>query len=115
MRRLLTRGHLLSLVGAPLIWGMHLLICYVLVSLACAFGFGGVHVGIGIVTLAALALLGWTGLANYRKWKEARRTNHPDADIQVFFSLNAMMLSVVSAAALIWVAVPSTMLPPCAA
>lgn len=119
MRNPFTRDHLLSLVSAPLIWALHFLSCYVLVSLSCAFGFGGVGIGIGIVTLAALALIGAIGLANYRTWKQSRsvirHTAVPDAQVRAFFSLNAMMLCALSAVALIWVAVPAAMLPPCTA
>lgn len=112
------RHRLIVLLLAPLVWAAHFLACYVLVSLACAYGFGGVRTGIGVLTLLALALIGWHAMSNYREWMDARRVGpvyRPDADIRIFFSLNAMLLCAVSAVALVWVAVPAAMLPACAA
>lgn len=118
MRNLFTRDHLLSLLSAPLVWAGHFLLCYMAVSLACATsadGALGVTAMIAALTLAALVLLAWIAWLNYRKWMDARRGYRPDADTQNFFSLNAMLLCAVSAVALIWVAAPAAILPPCAA
>lgn len=113
MQNPLTRDHLLSMAGPLLIWSAHFVVCYVLVSLACAFGFGGgvTLSGIAALTLVALALLAYTGLANYRKWRRGQRAN---SDMSAFFALHAMLLSAISAIALAWVAFPAWILPPCA-
>lgn len=114
MRNLFTLDRLTSLVAAPLIWAAHFLFCYVLVSLACAYGFGGTGIGIALATVIALALIGYTALANYRKWRRAQQAKTPGTDIGIFFSLNSMLLCTVSAIALVWVAYPAAMLPVCA-
>lgn len=115
MRNPFTRNHLLSLISAPLIWAAHFLLCYVLVSLACALGLPGVRTGIAIVTAVALALIGFAAWTNLRKWVQARHTPTPDAPLAAFFALNALLLCGMSALALVWVAAPSAMLPLCAA
>ena len=114
MRNPFTRNHLLSLVSAPLIWAAHFVVCYLLVSMACALDFGGMRSGIAVVTVAALALIALAGWSNWRKWAAARRGERPDAPLDAFFSLNALMLCAMSALALVWVAFPATMLPLCA-
>lgn len=113
MRNPFTLNRLTSLVTGPLTWAVHFLLCYLLTALACALGFGGVRVGIGVFTLIALGLIGYTALTNFRKWRQTR--NAPGADIDAFFALNTLMLCALSAVALLWVAAPAAMLPPCAA
>lgn len=115
MRNPFTRNHLLSLVSAPLIWAGHFLLCYLLVSLACALGMPGAKAGIAMFTLLALALIGFSAWSNYRKWKFSRHGGTPDAPLHTFFALNAMMLCAMSAVALVWVAFPAALLPVCAA
>ncbi|GAB3540619.1 hypothetical protein GCM10027343_09950 [Noviherbaspirillum agri] len=115
----ITRNRLTTLVIGPTIWAAHFLGCYMIVSLACASGHTDViHPGIGIITLAALALLGYAVLQNFRKWRQAQQAQQahaPGADIAVFFSFNTVLLCALSAVALIWVAFPATLLPVCIA
>ena len=116
-----TLNRLSSLVIAPVIWAVHFLLCYLLTAIACALGFGGVRVGIGVFTLIALALLGYVALLNFRKWTQARDASRStreathDAGVSAFFALNSLMLCGLSAIALIWVAAPAAMLSVCAA
>jgi len=102
-----------SLVGPPLIWAVHFLFCYIVVSLACAFGMGNPAVSITIVTLIGASLLGLIGLFNARKWRATRNSDDSAATLDRFLSFNAMVLSVLSLIALIWVAFPTAVLPPC--
>lgn len=115
MRNPFTRNHLLSLVGAPLVWAAHFLACYLLVSLACTLALPGADTGIAVATALALAVLALAGGSNFRKWSSARRAGTPDAPLQAFFALNAMLLCALSALALSWVAFPALVLPVCAA
>lgn len=123
MRNPLQRDHLLSLAGAPIIWTVHFLLCYAIVSIACSHGFAHgrlfglnmVDLGIGVTNVAALALLAWSGLGNYRKWRCLRAAGAGKGDISRFFAINAMLLSGLSIITLSWVAFPTLMLPPCAA
>src|SRR5687767_13389507 len=106
MQNPLTHNHLLSMAAPPIIWAVHFVTCYVLVSLACAFRFGsGVTLsGIAGLTLVALALLVYTGLANYRKLQRAQRAN---SHMNAFFALHAVLHSLIAAIALAWVAFPA--------
>ena len=115
MRNPFTRNHLLSLVAAPLIWAVHLLACYLFVSIACALAVPGARTGIAAATVLSLALIAVSAWSNYRKWSAVRRSNAPDAPMHAFFAINAMMLAAMSALALSWVAFPTLMLPVCAA
>lgn len=127
MRNPFTSDSPLSLVSAPIVWAAHFVACYVLVSLACAYGFGRVGTGIAVLTLAALGLIGYSTLANWRKWKRMQaREPRPSSsapglssdktavDTSRFFALTSAMLGILSAVALIWVAFPAAILPPCA-
>lgn len=115
MRNPLTRDTLLSLFSAPLIWTAHFVLCYGLVSLACAYGFPGARIGVGLLTVIALALLGAVAWFNLAKWRAVRHSKAPDAGMQAFFALNSLMLCGLSAVALVWVALPAALLPTCAA
>lgn len=114
MRNPFNRNHLISLVSAPLIWAVHFLACYLLVSLACALDFGGMRSGIAVATIVALALIALAAWSNFRKWAASRHSGSPDAPLDAFFSLNALMLCAMSALALAWVAFPAALLPLCA-
>lgn len=115
MRNPLTADRLLSLFAAPLIWIGHFVLCYGLVSLACAYGFAGARLGVWLLTLLALTLLGATAWFNLRKWRAARRRDDADQDMHAFFAWNSLLLCALSALALIWVAFPAAFLPPCLA
>lgn len=123
MRNLLNRNSLLGLMSAPIIWALHFLLSYVIVSLACAAGFTGpwiagisaVEASIGALTLIAVALLVHIAIINHEKWQRARLSNTAGTDMSGFFALCAMRLCGLSAVALIWVAFPAFMLSPCTA
>jgi Ca2+/Na+ antiporter len=123
MQNLLNRNSLLSLISAPVIWGGHFLASYVIVSLACAaaytqpllFGLDVVDIGVGIVTLAAVALLVYISVINHAKWQRTLQREAPGDDMSRFFALCSVMLCGLSAVAVIWVAFPTYVLPPCAA
>lgn len=115
---LLKLDHLASMVAGPVIWSVHFVVCYVLVSLACSLGWStpGVagmnfaELGIALVTLAALGLLGYTGAINMRKYRDAGADN----DVSRFVALNSLLLCGLSMVAMVWVAFPALVLPTCA-
>ena len=123
MAHLLNRNSLLSLVSAPVIWAIHFLLSYIIVSLACrdgetgtwAAGLTSVEASVGALTLVAVALLVYIGIVNYEKWQRARQTGLPGDDMSGFFALSSVLLCGLSAVAVIWVAFPAFMLAPCAA
>lgn len=115
-------NHLISMVAAPIIWAAHFVICYVLVSLACGFGWtrftvlgmDPAELGIVIITLVSLGLLAYTGVTNFEKFRQARGNDAGNADMSAFFSLASLLLCALSTVALVWVAFPTLMLPTCA-
>lgn len=120
MRSLLRPARLLAMVAAPIVWTLHFVLCYVIVSLACAagltqpwlLGMDPAQAGIAVVTALALLLLAWIALA---KWRTLRRVSQHDPDLDRFFALNALLLCALSTVALVWVAAPTLLLPSCAA
>ncbi|OGB26109.1 MAG: hypothetical protein A3I66_13595 [Burkholderiales bacterium RIFCSPLOWO2_02_FULL_57_36] len=123
MRNLLNRNSLLSLVSAPIIWAVHFLLSYVIVSLVCSSGGTGAWVAgitaseasIGALTLIAVALLVYIGIVNYEKWRHARRSALTGDDMSRFFALCSVLLCGLSAIAVIWIAFPAFILSPCTA
>ena len=123
MQNLLNRNSLLNLISAPVIWAIHFLLSYVIVSLACAgadsgtwiAGITALQAGIGALTLAAVALLVYIGIVNYDKWRRAPATPVAGDDMSRFLALASMLLCGLSAIAVIWVAFPVFMLSPCVA
>jgi hypothetical protein len=121
MQNLLNRNSFFSLIIAPVIWGAHFLASYAIVSLACAaattepllFDMNVVDVSMAILTLVAIALFIYIGAVNYAKWQRALHQQAPGDDLSRFFALCSVMLCGVSAVAVIWVAFPTYMLPPC--
>lgn len=110
---------LLAVIAGPMVWTAHFLACYLTVSLACAAGSAGlVPPTIAVVTAASLVLLAGIGLAAWRRWRSGRGREHTrghDAAVAPFLGLVTLMLSVLSAIAVLWVALPGAMLPSCAA
>ena len=123
MRNILTRNSLLSLIVSPVIWAAPFLACYVIVSLACAaaytqpllFGMDIVDASVTILTLGAVALMIYIAAVNHAKWRRTLHRPAPGDDMSRFFALCSVMLCGLSAVAVIWVAFPTYLLPPCAA
>lgn len=120
MRQSLTLQRLITLVGAPIIWMVHFLVCYVIVALVCALqltearilGLDPAELGVSIATVLALLLMGGIAVVNLRKW---RHPSGPDPEMSRFLAANTLLLCSLSALALIWVAFPTVILPTCAA
>ena len=123
--RVIERDSLLGMVGAPIVWAVHFVTVYVLVSLACAFrfaegrvlGIGIVPFLIGIATLIAVILITMLARLGYRRWRQTeadRRRMDPDLwERRRFMALTALLLSGLSLIATIWVAVPVALIEPC--
>lgn len=114
-----TLKRLLTLVGAPLIWIVHFVVCYVIVSLACAaqldafrfIGMNAVELGVAAATLLAGALIIGIAVTSHRRW---RHPPGPDPDISRFFAISTLLLCAISLLSMLWVAFPTSMLPTCA-
>lgn len=117
MPRTSSRNSLAAMLAPPTIWALHFLACYLIVSLACANGAGqhAVWLGIGLASAAGLALIALIALRNGRIWRAARERHEHEEDAAPFFAVTTLLLCAISALALIWVALPAIMLPPCVA
>jgi hypothetical protein len=110
------QDHLVAMIAAPIVWAVHFLLVYILVSLACGFGWNDgrligldpAEFGIAVATLAALALIAYIAVLNLRKYRRALA-----APTSRFIALTALLLGVLSAVAVVWVALPTFMLPTC--
>ncbi len=118
-RQSLTLQRMITLVGAPIIWFAHFLACYVIVALVCALqladtrllGLDPAELGVVIATALALLLMGGIAVVNWRRW---RQPPGPDTEINRFLAANTLLLCLLSALALLWVAFPTALLPTCA-
>lgn len=118
------RDSLIGMVAGPLVWAVHFLVCYVVVAVACAFGFGMagaaewsavrsvlmVVSGVALAAIAVLTLLAW------RRWFQAGGFRTPKDSVQVrhqFMALGGLLLCLLSAVAVIYVTAPLFFLPTC--
>lgn len=114
-----TLKRLLTLVGAPLIWFVHFVVCYVIVSLVCAaqltearaIGLNAAELGVAAATLLAGALIVAIAVAKLRRWRDPAGA---DPEIGRFFAISTLLLCAISLLALLWVAFPISLLPTCA-
>lgn len=124
-----TLKRLLTLVSAPIVWIVHFVVCYVIVSLVCASqasearvtglnvigsNFGGLNaaeLGVALATLVAGALIVSIAVANLRRWRDPPG---PDPDISRFLALCTLLLCAISLLSMLWVAFPASVLPTCA-
>ena len=121
---IIDRDSLIGMVASPLIWAAHFLICYTVVALACAFGFGleaGSEWGVvriilvGVSLGAVLIIAGLTFLA-YRRWRQSGGSESPQDHRQErhqFMSVAGLLLSVLSGIGVVYTAIPLLVLPIC--
>ena len=115
----LTLKRLLTLVGAPLIWFVHFVVCYVVVALVCALqltevrviGFNAAQWGVAATTLIGGALICGIAVTSQRHWRDPPGA---DPEISHFFAVNTLSLCAISLLSMLWVAFPISILPTCA-
>ena len=113
---------------APTIWAVHFVLAYAGAAVACAKldaggeTVDGLRLGIGVLTLLALALIAWTGLAAFRQWNvDARRDARQVAVDLVeeeegrheFLGHAALLLAVISAIGVVYTALPAVFIASC--
>ena len=113
---------------APTIWAVHFVLAYAGAAVACAkLGaegetVEGLRLGIGVLTMLALALIAWTGLAAFRQWNvDARRDARQVAVDLVeeeegrheFLGHAALLLAVISFVGVIYTALPVLVIRTC--
>lgn len=117
------RDSLLGMVASPLVWASHFLVCYVLVAVACAFGFasaeghwGVVRIVLIIVSVVAVAIIAGLALLAARRWRQSGGSGRPETPEESrhrFMSVAALLLSFLSGIAVAYTAVPLFVLPTC--
>jgi hypothetical protein len=106
-------SRLLDSVFGFAVWAVHLLVVYVASAVACQLGLGSRAgsvqssvVGVlGIVTLAAAALVVWHAIRRYQQQQEARDRS--------FLARIAVGHDAVAALAILWQLMPLLMVPLC--
>jgi hypothetical protein len=68
---------LVALLGAPLVWAIHLGLSYFLVAVDCGSGWDGARTGIVIATIASTVAALAAGWFAWRLWKRLRAQNAP--------------------------------------
>ena len=111
-------------IAAPVIWAVHFLFCYVTVAIFCekagrAAALGNTRTAVAVATVAALAAIGWSTHALWR----VRGRSLTDNDFEFehntpeerhrFLSHVALMLCVLSAVAVLYIAIPMFYLATC--
>jgi len=113
-------GELANLVAGLLIWAGHFAVVYGVHAVACArglhertlFGFGMVPFVITVATV--LALLGsLTVLAIALRDLRTLRSHDDATDSQRFLTYTSATIASFSILAIVWVAVPAAIVPPC--
>ncbi len=112
-----------TLFTAPVVWALHFVVCYVVVAIFCAKGmasevsFGTVRLGLGVFTIAALAMIVLSAYLAWRQWGFGAGDPPHDAPTREerrhFQGFATLLLSGLSFAAVVYVAIPLAILAEC--
>ena len=111
----------LFMLSGLIVWAAHFTLIYGFNAVACArffagttiIGFGIVPLGIGVITLIALAALGGIVLGA----RAQRRPSLPgsaDEETEGFMWRMSLAVTAISGLGIIWEALPALIVPPCA-
>ena len=111
-------------IAAPVLWALHFLACYLIAAVWCAklgrdAPLEGARIAVLVATLLALAGIGWSAHGLWRV--RARSLTDDDFEFEHnspeerhrFLSHVALMLCVLSAVAVLYVAIPAIYLASC--
>lgn len=121
---IIDRDSLIGMVASPLVWAGNFLVCYTLVALACAFGFGiessgewgAVRIVLLIVSAGAVLIIAGLTFLAHRRWRQSGGSEPPHDHRQErhrFMSLTALLLGVLSGIGVVYTAIPLLVLPFC--
>jgi hypothetical protein len=110
-----------TLFTAPVVWAAHFLVCYVLAAVWCAkrgdLGFGVVQTGIGVATLAAVAMILLSAWLAWRQWGfgtyDPPHDDPTARDRRRFQGFATLLLSGLSLVAVLYVALPLLFIDGC--
>lgn len=112
---------LFRITFAPLVWAVHFIACYGLVSLACIKGLIGYETSrMALLAFSVVALLAilWLGWRSFRQWAPKNLTEAPQ-EVGVpeprhqFLGHAAFLLSIISFIGVIFVTLPLVMIGGC--
>jgi hypothetical protein len=112
-----TRTMLVALLGAPVVWVVHLAVSYFLVALDCNTRWDGARTAVLFATILAVLAAGGTGAFAWRGWKRTRG-NGPDirldpANVREFLALAGAALAALFAVAIVLTGIAPLFLPTC--
>jgi hypothetical protein len=112
-----------TLFTAPTVWALHFVICYAAVAIVCAKGLvyevslETVRIGLGLFTLAALAMIVLSAYLAWRQWGFGSGDPPHDAptrqDRKHFQGLATLLLSGLSFVAVLYMAIPMIFISEC--
>lgn len=111
-------------IAAPIVWALHFLFCYVAVAIYCekagrAASLVDMRATVGVATFVALAAIGWSSHTLWRVYGRSLTDNDLEFEHNTpeerhrFLSHVALMLCVLSAVAVLFVALPAFYLATC--
>jgi hypothetical protein len=108
---------LVALLGAPVVWMVHLAVSYFLVVLDCNTAWDGGQGAVLAATLAGAGAAAGTGVFAWREWKRARRSRAGDlleaADTREFLALAGAGLAALFTGAVVLTGLSPLFLPTC--
>ena len=112
-----------TLFTAPTIWALHFLACYVTAAVYCAkagaapFSFEAMRLGLGAITLAALAGIVLSAVLAWRQWgfgsDDPPHDDPSRRDRLLFQGFATLLLSGLSFVAVVFVALPLVFIEAC--
>jgi len=112
-----------TLFTAPVVWALHFLVCYIAVAIYCEkamqvdFSFNTVRIGLGVVTVLALAMIALSTYLAWRQWGFG--TGDPPHDEptrssrRLFQGFATLLLSGLSFIAVIYMTIPLMFIAEC--
>lgn len=123
-KRLLEEGSLWIMIAAPSVWALHFLLSYWAAAIWCAKipqptePILAVRIGVGVLTLAALAAVGWLAWTAVRSYQatlliQEKLTEHSEAERTRFLGHATLLLCSLSAVAIVFDAMPALVFDSC--
>ncbi len=108
------------ITASPVVWAMHFLACYLTAAIFCAKvggALGGVRTAIAVYTVLALGGIGLVGWHGYRRHRLGPLRKPHDFDTPLdryrFLGFATLLLSLLSAVAVIYVALAAVFIETC--
>ncbi len=103
---------------APIVWAFHFLFCYGGAAVWCA-KYGAVEgvtflrLSILVLTVVALALIGWLGWRARIQWNPQDEDTEAPEERHQFLGHAALLLAIISAVGVVYVALPALFIGTC--